>query len=148
MLSCRGVGSPARRAPLRGERSWRRATAAQRLYNNRNCYLLLFCLFLYIIFYYLIYFMLLYFISYLINGPNTIQYCRKFLNIINIIQYFYHLIKPTNAHTCTYIHTYIHIIYRYIYIYIHTYTHAHASTHVLVHVHYMHHIHAHTYIHT
>ena len=79
MLSCRGVGSPTRRAPLRGERSWRRATAAQRLYNNRNCYLLLFCLFLNLIFY-----MLLYFISYSIN---TIQYCRKFLNI-NIIQYF------------------------------------------------------------
>ena len=32
MLSCRGVGSPARRAPLRGERSWRRAAAAQKHY--------------------------------------------------------------------------------------------------------------------
>ena len=32
MLSCRGVGSPTRRAPLRGERSWRRATASQRLW--------------------------------------------------------------------------------------------------------------------
>ena len=29
MLSCRGVGSPTRRAPLRGERSWRRAAASQ-----------------------------------------------------------------------------------------------------------------------
>ena len=35
MLSCRGVGSPARRAPLRGERSWRRAAAAQKYYISK-----------------------------------------------------------------------------------------------------------------
>ena len=30
MLSCRDVGSPTRRAPLRGERHWRGAAASQR----------------------------------------------------------------------------------------------------------------------
>ena len=49
MLSCRGVDSPARRAPLRGERHWRGAAAAQSRHyviTLINYYFLQFCLFL------------------------------------------------------------------------------------------------------
>ena len=66
MLSCRGVYSPARRAPLRGERHWRGAAAAQNKHYVIislliNYYFLHFFLFLNFNFYFLICFKLFYF---------------------------------------------------------------------------------------
>ena len=68
MLSCRGVYSPARRAPLRGERHWRGAAAAQNKHYVMmslliNYYFLHFCLFLNFNFYFLICFKLFFFID-------------------------------------------------------------------------------------